>query len=180
MSETCSCGTCAECQWWQRNSELGGDPAPIGESVDHRHGLANAITLLPATVVEDRPVITFGKEATGRYRVQFDYQAQAVDLLKATVPGSMRRWNPEGKQWEISADWTGPLAFALRNAGFDITGLDEDNITDWFGWFSWPHRSARKATAPIARASAQPAQRRLIVPAVSNAGTAFTLSLIHI
>jgi hypothetical protein len=139
MTENCSCGVCAECQWWQRNAELGGDPVPIGEIIDLRHGLANAIALLSARVVEEQPLIAFSKAADGRYRVEFDYDTRAVALLKATVPGSMRRWvvdeKNDEKYWAISPEWTGPLASKLRNAGFEIAGLDEDNIADWFSCF---------------------------------------------
>ena len=140
MTENCSCGVCAECEWWQRNGELGGDPVPIGEVVDLRHGLANAIALLAARVIEDQPVIAFGKAADGRYRVEFDYDNRAVALLKATVPAPIRRWVKDEKRdekyWAVSPEWTGPLASKLRNAGFEIFGLDEDNIADWFGCFS--------------------------------------------
>lgn len=140
MTENCSCGVCAECQWWQRNTELGGDPVPIGEVVDLRHGLANAIALLQAAAVEDQPLIAFSKSADGRYRVEFDYDARAVALLKATVPAAMRRWiedeKHDEKYWAVSAEWTGPLASKLRNAGFDVVGLDENNIADWFSCFS--------------------------------------------
>lgn len=140
MAENCSCGACAECQWWQRNAELGGDPVPIGDVVDLRHGLANAIALLVARVVEGQPVIAFSKAADGRYRVQFDYDTRAVALLKATVPAPMRRWISEEKRdkkyWAISAEWTGPLASKLRNAGYEIAGLDQDTIADWFPWLS--------------------------------------------
>ncbi len=142
----CSCGAelypdnptdrCRECSWWQRNAELGGDPVPIGEVVDLRHGLANAIALLRATVVDEKPVIVLTRSDTGRYRVEFDYDARAVAMLKDSVPGPMRRWIPDEKCWEISPDWSGPLSSKLRNAGFDVVGLDETNIGDWFGPFA--------------------------------------------
>jgi hypothetical protein len=128
-------GVCAECHWWHRNAEFGGDPVPIGEIVDLRHGLSNAIALLRA-VVEDQPTIVFSKTDTGRCLVVFDYNARAVALLKETVPAAMRRWNAAEKFWAVSLDWVGSLALKLRNAGFEIDGLDESNITDWFGCFS--------------------------------------------
>lgn len=129
-------GVCAECDWWQRNAELGGEPVPIGEVVDLRHGLANAIALLRAGVVEDQPVITFSKAASGCHRVEFDYHARAVSLLKEAVPAAMRSWIKDDKCWEISAEWTGPLMSKLRNAGFEATGLGQADIADWFGCFS--------------------------------------------
>jgi hypothetical protein len=84
---------------------------------------------------EPEPVVVSFTEHAGRYVVEFDYDPEAVALLKATVPGSMRRWIPETKRWEVSAEWIGPLSGALVNAGFGIAGLNYSNITDWFGPF---------------------------------------------
>ncbi len=83
----------------------------------------------------EAPVVVMFTEHVGRYRVEFDYDPAAVALLKSTVPGAMRRWIPGIRRWEVSAEWIGPLAGALANAGFGIAGLDHSNITHWFGPF---------------------------------------------
>ncbi len=134
--DLCTCGSCAECLWYRNNAELGGDPVPIGEVVDFRHGVANAITILRAQVADENPVIEFSADASGRYRVEFDYHSRAVSLLKAVVPSQMRSWLPESSCWEISPEWLGPLASKFRNAGFPVAGLDETNLAHWFSWCS--------------------------------------------
>ena len=85
----------------------------------------------------EAPIVIF-TEHHGRYRCEFDYDPAAVALLKAAVPGPMRRWRPEAKHWEVSAYWVGPLASAFVNAGITVIGLNHANITDWFDVFSAP------------------------------------------
>lgn len=86
----------------------------------------------------EEPVVVAFTGHVGRYCVAFDYDPAAVALLKATVPGGMRRWVPKTRRWEVSAEWVGPLSGALVNAGFHVAGLDYDNIEDWFGAFVTP------------------------------------------
>jgi hypothetical protein len=93
---------------------------------------------------DGKPAVTFSRAASGRYRVEFDYHHETVELLKSTVPAPMRRWIPDERCWEISPDWTGPLHSELRNAGFDVDGLDEDNIADWFAPFTTPAPTSDK------------------------------------
>ncbi len=82
----------------------------------------------------EAPIVVVFVEHHGRYRVEFDFDARAVVLLKATVPAPMRRWRAQ--RWEVGADWVGPLASAFVNAGIKVVGLDRTNISDWFGVFS--------------------------------------------
>jgi hypothetical protein len=83
----------------------------------------------------------------GRYRVEFGYDPGVVAILKAAVPGAMRRWIKRttdengvsrGGFWEASTDWVGPLASAFVNAGIRVIGLNHANIRDWFDVFSAP------------------------------------------
>lgn len=116
---------------------------PPGETTDEA-GLAIAATLLRAKIINTKPVVTFAKAATGRYRVTFYYRPGAVSLLKRTVPSPMRRWVCDLKHWEVSAEWVGPLHFALFADGYRTTGLDETNIEEWFGWCSTPPPPTKK------------------------------------
>jgi hypothetical protein len=119
------CGDCGDCGDVQDRKKT--------REVDERTGLLNVVTLLPTRVPETL-VATFSKADPGHYRVTFDYHARAVALLKSTVPAAVRRWRDTGKCWEVSADWAGPLVGALRNAGFEVTGLDEFEEAELF-WF---------------------------------------------
>jgi hypothetical protein len=101
--------------------------------VDERQGLLNVVTLLPTRVPDALPAVTFSK-ADGRYRVTFDYNARVVALLKSTVPAAVRRWHNGSKRWEVNVDWAGTLVGALRNAGFEVTGLDEFEEAELFWW----------------------------------------------
>jgi hypothetical protein len=71
-----------------------------------------------------------------RYRVDFAYDPATVALLKHTVPGPMRRWDPTARHWTISVDWVGPLAVTLAAAGVGVYGLGVDNIDDWYPVFA--------------------------------------------
>jgi hypothetical protein len=123
-----------------------GDPEgqcllPDTNLVDDGPGLANVIALLGArTITEppEPPTITFAKQATSRYRVEFEYNEDAVAILKTTVPSAMRRWVADKRRWEVSVDWVGPLACAFIDVGFDVAGLDEATIADWFSWLVVP------------------------------------------
>ena len=86
--------------------------------------------------VAEEPIVVAFTEHVGRYRVEFDYDPAAVSILKATVPGPMRRWIPKARRWEVSAEWSGPLSGALVNTGFGVAGLDYSNIESWFGVFA--------------------------------------------
>ena len=91
--------------------------------------------ILDEDVIKKPVVISFTEHA-GRFLVEFDYDFEAVRILKSTVPGPMRRWITKTGRWEVSAEWAGPLSGALVNAGFGIAGLGYDNIQDWFGPFA--------------------------------------------
>jgi hypothetical protein len=153
-SSRCSCGAalnpdnrsnvCAECRWRLRSSAaLGGGakdgaepreapPAPGALScdvVDERAGLLNVVNVLPTRVPDAAPVVTFEDTLTGRYRVSFDFSPKVTAILK-TLPPAVRRWRGGQKCWEVSADWAGPAAAALRNASVTVRGL-----TDTASWW---------------------------------------------
>jgi hypothetical protein len=117
-------------------------PHPVDE-VSEVDGWINVITLLPRR--ERLPAVTLHKLTTGRYRVDFIYNAQLVALLK-TVPAAMRRWRDAGKYWEVSVDWVGPLVCALRNAGVAVNGLDELDVTEWASWYLPAMPSSRRGS----------------------------------
>jgi hypothetical protein len=119
------CGDCGDCGDVQGRK--------ITREVDERTGLLNVVTLLSARV-PDTLVVTFSKADPGHYRVTFDYHARAVQLLKSSVPAAVRRWRDNSKCWEVNVDWAGPLVGALRNAGVDVTGLDEFEEAELFWW----------------------------------------------
>jgi hypothetical protein len=96
--------------------------------VSERTGLVTVVTLLRARVPDAVPTVTFTK-GSGRYRVEFAYHARTVELLKSAVPAAVRRFVKAGGYWAVSADWAGPLACALLNAGVEVSGLDE--VTEW-------------------------------------------------
>jgi hypothetical protein len=119
---TDDCGDCGEC----------GDIPMVSE----RTGLVTVVTLLRARVPDTLPIVTFSKDVTGRYRVEFDYNARSVALLKSAVPAAARRYvkTSAGGYWAVSVDWAGPLVGALRNAGFEVTGLGEFEEAELFWW----------------------------------------------
>jgi hypothetical protein len=84
---------------------------------------------------DELPTVVFTANP-GRYRAEFDYDPAVVGVLKAAVPGPMRRWRPRIGCWEVSADWVGPLTSALLEAGVVVRGLTQANIADWFGVFA--------------------------------------------
>jgi hypothetical protein len=142
----CSCGAelnpdnttgeCAECSWYRRNGTQR-DPA---HEVDERQGLINAINIL--CTPPRRPAVTLTKAETGKYLAEFAYDQEIVALLKAAAPSTMRRWHKAAKCWEVSAEWTGPLIAALRNAHVPIAGLEEPEEAGLFGWCAPPCRDA--------------------------------------
>jgi hypothetical protein len=109
-------------------------PAPrasICDEVDERAGLLNAINLLPARRPDTAPVVAFGRTVSGRYRVTFDFAPRVTAVLKTSLPPAVRRWRGGEKCWEISADWAGPAAAALRNAGVTVRGLGDIEMSWW-------------------------------------------------
>jgi hypothetical protein len=125
---------CAECAWWRTNAERGGAQGPGGDTVDERTGLLNVTTILPVKVPEHPPVVTFRRDATGRYAVTFGFNPEVTGVLKAAVPAAMRRFDYHVKQWNVSADWIGPLTSALCNAGIAVRGLSavEEAELSWY------------------------------------------------
>jgi hypothetical protein len=100
---------------------------------------------------DEEPLVVVFTEHHGRYRVEFDYDPAALELLKTTVPAPMRHWMKTAKRWEVSTDWIGPLASAFVNAGIEVLGLSRTTIADWFAVFSTDmptsesgHRAYRK------------------------------------
>jgi hypothetical protein len=94
---------------------------------------------------QDKPTVTF-KSDDGLYRITFDYHRQAVGLVK-TIPSYARTFDPDTKEWSVHTDWAGVLAFALRGAGFNVDGLDENDIEDWFAPFAVPIPSSEASRA---------------------------------
>ena len=107
-------------------------PQPVDE-VSEVDGWINVITLLRRR--ECLPAVAVCTLPTGRYRLDFAYNAQVVEILKQTVPAAMRRWRDYRKYWEVSADWLGPLVCALRNAGVTVNGLGRLDVTEWASWY---------------------------------------------
>lgn len=53
-------------------------------------------------------------------------------MIKATVPGYARRWNPQTKDWTVAADWCDPLAETLAGDGYRVIGLSQQQrYDDW-------------------------------------------------
>lgn len=59
-----------------------------------------------------------------QFSCRFRYDPDIVDLVKTSVPGSARSWDPSTKQWLVDADWVRPLADTLRHCGHTVIGLD--------------------------------------------------------
>jgi hypothetical protein len=60
--------------------------------------------------------VTFSP-ALGRTRVQFRYDAAVVALIKATVPGYCRSYEPAARCWYVNPTWVPSLASVLRARG---------------------------------------------------------------
>lgn len=57
------------------------------------------------------------------YTVHFRYDPRLVDLVK-TVPSYARSWDATTKQWRVAAGYAEPLALAMRERGYIVTGLE--------------------------------------------------------
>jgi hypothetical protein len=72
------------------------------------------------------------------YAVQFPYSPALVAIIKQTVPGYARSFDPPSKVWTVETMWAPVLAAALRAHGYTVTGIDpapprcgHDDPTQW-------------------------------------------------
>lgn len=69
--------------------------------------------------------VTFTPLPTGRVRVRFAFDEEAVELVKATIPSPARRWDRSVRAWVIEAMFVADLARAFASIGYQVLGLDE-------------------------------------------------------
>jgi hypothetical protein len=75
------------------------------------------------------------RRAGVRYVIRFTYDPDLVELLKATVPGFARSWDPYTNEWKVDAEFGRTLASAIERAGHTTVGLDESRAAvDRAGW----------------------------------------------
>lgn len=55
--------------------------------------------------------------ATGEAFVRFDYNPDLVELIKSTIPGRFRRWDPARKVWTVTGGLAGEFARTARSRG---------------------------------------------------------------
>lgn len=77
-------------------------------------------------------MITFEKHPAG-YDVTFPYEAEIVELIKAEVHPSKRKWEPARKAWAVDAGVAATLAEILIKAGYAVVGLkvQRELADDW-------------------------------------------------
>ena len=49
------------------------------------------------------------------WRVQFPFNQEAIDVLKARIPPEAREWDPENKTWWIAIEWEAALERIIPN-----------------------------------------------------------------